>query len=78
MSILLNKHVVVIFHHSNCNEKRNTTSQMSWCLNLYTPAISSLVYAHMYFRAKCLLKVFFLFIPIWNIIVMRKKGIAFF
>ena len=32
---------------------------MSWCLNLYTPAISSLVYAHMYYRAKCLLKVLF-------------------
>ena len=32
-----------------------------------------LVYALMYFRAKCLLKVIFLFIPIWNIVVMRKK-----
>ena len=40
--------------------------------------VAILVYALMYFRAKCLLKVIFLFIPIWNIVVMRKKGIAFF
>ena len=35
--------------------------------------ISLIVYALMYFRAKCLLKVILLFIPIWNIVVMRKK-----
>ena len=38
----------------------------------------TIVYAFMYFRAKCLLKVIFFFISIWNIAVMRKKGIAFF
>ena len=32
-----------------------------------------IVYALMYFRAKCLLKVMFLFIPVWKIVVMRKK-----
>ena len=32
-----------------------------------------LVYALMYSRAKCLLKLNFLFILIWNIVVMRKK-----
>ena len=32
-----------------------------------------IVYALMYFSAKCLLKVICLFIRIWNIVVMRKK-----
>ena len=40
--------------------------------------IRELVYALMYFRAKCLLKVIFLFILIWNIVVMRTKGLHFF
>ena len=40
---------------------------------VYYISILLLVYALMYFRAKCLLKVIFLFIPLWNIIVMRKK-----
>ena len=34
---------------------------------------AGLVYSLMYFRAKCLLKVIFLFIPIWNIVVIIKS-----
>ena len=36
-------------------------------------SISLLVYALVYFCAKCLVKMIFLLIPIWNIVVMRKK-----
>ena len=39
---------------------------------------SIIVYALMYFHAKCLLKVIFLFIPIWNIVVMKKRDCIFF
>ena len=39
------------------------------------PALSICPYV---FSCECLLKVIFLFICIWNIVMMRKKGIAFF
>ena len=46
--------------------------------NLPYFTLEYLVYALMYFRAKCLLKVIFLLIRIWNIVVMKKKGLHFF
>ena len=56
----------------------NCVSKSSSLGEFYTTGVKHIVYALMYLRAKCLLKGIFLFIPFWNIIVMRKKRIAFF